>query len=120
MTKYRSLKDLPGAPTGTVWEMEKNSGWYHPVIYRCILNRHISFLSFTGEFIRANPDWFEPIHEGTLKDAVSVVIETIENEGKNPDYHRHCLAEHRATWPLLWRAIDNLRTTYNRTKGGVK
>lgn len=32
----------------------------------------------------------------------------IEDEGPRPDLHRATLARHRAEWPTLWRAIDNL------------
>lgn len=36
------------------------------------------------------------------------VLWAIDNPGPRPDYHRAVMERHRAEWPTLWRALDNL------------
>ena len=40
--------------------------------------------------------------------AVQAVRRAIEDAGSHPGYHRSVMKRHRAEWPALWRALDQL------------
>ncbi len=44
-----------------------------------------------------------------LRAAIGTVIAAIDKKGPHPGYHDALTAQHRAEWPTLWQAIDNLR-----------
>lgn len=40
-----------------------------------------------------------------LREAVSALLEALENAGANPAHHRLTMQRHRQEWPTLWAAI---------------
>ena len=44
-----------------------------------------------------------------LEAAVDDVLRAIAVEGIAPQYHRNVMRTHRAEWPTLWKALDNLK-----------
>lgn len=44
--------------------------------------------------------------------AVDAIIRAIDESGPNPAYHRKVMARHRAEWPTLWAALDQLHESY--------
>lgn len=48
--------------------------------------------------------------------AVHVLRRAIKNPGHNPSYHQQVMDRHRAEWPTLWNAIDNLLLTVSETE----
>ncbi len=44
-----------------------------------------------------------------LRSAIGTVIAAIDNKGPHPGYHSLIAAQHRAEWPTLWKALDNLK-----------
>jgi hypothetical protein len=50
-----------------------------------------------------------PISDDALMAAMHVLESALHDEGRNPQYHRQLMKRHRAEWPTLWSAIDNLR-----------
>ena len=48
--------------------------------------------------------------------AALAVLHAIANPGPHPDYHRQVMELHRAEWPTLWRALDDL----SRAAGGAE
>lgn len=44
-----------------------------------------------------------------LRDAVDKLNLVIEDEGIHPEHHRRIIREHRAQWPLLWKALDHIK-----------
>lgn len=43
-----------------------------------------------------------------LTEQVHLVRQTVMFEGANPEHHRRTMMRHRAEWPLLWSALDEL------------
>lgn len=43
-----------------------------------------------------------------LEHAAYEVRRALRNEGRSPQWHRSLQARHRAEWPVLWAALDQL------------
>lgn len=43
-----------------------------------------------------------------LDKSIQKLIDAIKVEGPVPQYHRHVMRKHRAEWPALWKAIDEI------------
>lgn len=39
-------------------------------------------------------------------DMMNALTKAINNQGRNPKYHRETMARHRKEWPTLWKIID--------------
>lgn len=44
----------------------------------------------------------------TFDDALEMLREAIENEGRCPRLHRRIMRRHRREWPALWIALDRV------------
>ena len=47
-----------------------------------------------------------------LEKAIENLISAINTEGPVPQYHQHVMRKHRAEWPALWKAIDEISAIY--------
>lgn len=52
------------------------------------------------------------------EEAVQAIIDAIRNEGPVPAWHRRVMNRHRADWPTLWAALDNLMDAERKRDGG--
>lgn len=43
-----------------------------------------------------------------LEHAAYEVRRALREEGRQPQWHRSLMARHRAEWPVLWAALDQL------------
>lgn len=54
---------------------------------------------------------------GRYDDLTRDLTKAINNEGRNPAYHRETMARHRKEWPTLWKIIDEALEYYKRNAG---
>lgn len=48
------------------------------------------------------------------------IVNSVKNEGRNPEYHRGVLKRHRREWPYLWKRIDRAIAYFDRIPSGPK
>ena len=89
MTPYKTLRDLPGAPAGTLSDYKGQSVFM------------IGAVDIELRDIERFPDWFAEVKEETLEDAVDAMIRHWRDSA-------HCMGECKYS--------DNLRAVYNRVK----
>lgn len=103
--KYRLLKDLPDAKSGTIFELDKEGDSYD---YTATTGE---FCWYRRHFIENNPDWFELINErievGKIEYAVTFYGHVIEVYTDKPTP--------KEKFPLIKQAIEAIINNDNLT-----
>lgn len=96
MTPYKTLRDLPGCPAGTV-AVDHPGGYYQ-----------FGEMLYNAKTIRQYPDWFAEVKEPTLLDAVEGFIENTRYLG--------IPVQDLCDGDKFFKAYNELRDAYNRVK----
>ena len=105
MKQYRSLKALPGAPAGTVWEYDEESRAYGAKVEDGKIKGIWFGIKIFEGILKNYPEWFEEVKVETLEEAVEKILSD---------------ARHGINLTQFSGSIENLRIVYERTKGGAK
>ena len=92
MTQYKTLRDLPGCPVGTVFVCRNKEDIYQP-------EDGYNGVEFDGDFIKTYPDWFAEVKEETLEEAAEKLLATPPYEYGDRE-----------------KAIESIRAVYERVK----
>ena len=95
MTTYKTLKDLPGCPAGTIFVCRNKDDIYQT-------EDGYNGVEFDGYFIKAHPDWFAEVKQQTLMEVVENLIRVKES------WNTSFISD------KFLSAYNNLRDAYNR------
>lgn len=51
--------------------------------------------------------------ESNMENSIAELVKAIRDRGAVPQFHNHVMRKHRAEWPTLWNAIDNIVKEYD-------
>ena len=105
MTPYKTLRDLPGCPAGTVFA-NRGDGKFQPLLDKYDLTGCPNFLTLSENQIKSYPDWFAEVKEPTLMEAVGDFVAEYDFISKSGEHREESERD----------AFKNLRDAYNREK----